>query len=162
MSENSETFEVPKQPESAKEIVHKLATAMFKGAIWWTLGTIAVAVVVAGVLVGANGVYGALAGGAVACLSSVATLVLMRQTAGISTNMLLIAVLGGFAVKMIILLVALTALGGIEALHRNSLAFTLLATILVTATAEVFAFQRTKVPTIIPASKDTDPANDAG
>lgn len=154
MSENSESFEIPKQPESAKEIVQKLATAMFRGAIWWTLGTVAVAAVLAGVLVGWNGVYGALAGGVVAFVSSVATLILMRQTAGISTNMLMVAVLGGFAVKMVILLIALTLLGEIEALHRNSLAFTLLATILVTATAEVFAFQRTKVPTIIPANKE--------
>lgn len=154
MSENGESFEIPKQPESHREIVHKLATAMFRGAIWWTVGTVAIAVVLAGVLVGGSGVLGALVGGAVGIVSSLATLLLMRQTAGISANMLLVAVLGGFAAKMIILLIALTALGGIEALHRNSLAFTLLATILVTATAEVFAFQRTKVPTIIPADKE--------
>ncbi|SMD20198.1 hypothetical protein [Kibdelosporangium aridum] len=154
MSENSESFEVPKQPESHREIVQTLAVAMFRGAIWWTVGTVAIAVVLAGVLVGWNGVFGALVGGAVGILSSLATLVLMRQTAGIKPHMLLLAVLGGFIVKMLILLVAMTLLGGIEALHRNSLAFTLLATIVVTATAEVFAFQRTKVPTIIPASKE--------
>ncbi|RSM82774.1 hypothetical protein DMH04_24465 [Kibdelosporangium aridum] len=154
MSEKSESFEVPKQPESHREIVQTLAVAMFRGAIWWTVGTVAIAVVLAGVLVGANGVYGALAGGAVGFLSSVATLVLMRQTAGLKVQTLMIAVLGGFVVKMLILLAAMIVLGGIDVLHRNSLAITLLATILVTATAEVFAFQRTKVPTIIPASEE--------
>ncbi|CAM3980385.1 hypothetical protein KIPE111705_34485 [Kibdelosporangium persicum] len=154
MSENSESFEIPKQPESHREIVQTLAMAMFRGAIWWTVGTVAIAVVLAGVLVGWNGVFGALVGGAVGLLSSVATLVLMRVTAGIKPHMLMAAVLGGFAAKMIILLVAMTLLGGVDALHRNSLAFTLLATIVVTATAEVFAFQRTKVPTIIPASDE--------
>ncbi|MCE7008069.1 hypothetical protein LWC34_35385 [Kibdelosporangium philippinense] len=150
----SENFEIPKQPETHEEVIRALAKTVFWAAVSSTVITVVIAAVLAGVLVGSNGVYGALAGGAVGLLSAVTTSLLMRQTAGMAPQKVLFVVLGGFAGKMIILLIAMMVLGTIAALHRNSLAFTLLATILVSATAEVFAFRRTKVPTIIPASKE--------
>ncbi|TCO57370.1 hypothetical protein [Actinocrispum wychmicini] len=150
----SENLEIEKQPDTHRAVIMKMVTAMFWGALWWTLGTIALGVLLAGVLVGWHGVFGALVGGAIGVLSSLATLLLMRQTAGMNPNMLIAAVLGAFVLKMVILLLAMTLLGDIEVLHRNSLAFTLLATIIVTATTEALAFQRTKVPTIIPKSAE--------
>lgn len=63
----------------------------------------------------------------------------------------MVAALGGYIGKMVVLLVVMTLLGWVEGIHRESLAFTMLATIMVWAGAEVVAFKRTKIPTIVPS-----------
>jgi ATP synthase protein I len=146
----SEHLEIPKQPDSAEAVVLKLADAMFRGALWWAVGTVAVGVLVAGLWVGWTGVFGALVGGLVGCLSSFATLLLMRKTAKLSPHMLFAVVMAAFVGKMFLLLITMLLLGGVDFLHRESLAVTMLATVVVSAATEVMAFQRTKVPTIIP------------
>ncbi|GAA4619803.1 hypothetical protein [Saccharopolyspora hordei] len=130
--------------------VRRLASAMLRTAIWPGVVTVVVGAVVATALVGASGLFGALVGGVVAFGSSLLTIWLMRFTGGMSPHFVMVAALGGYVGKMLVLLVVMTLLGGVEALHRESLAFTMLATVLVWAGAEVVAFKRTRTPTIIP------------
>ncbi|KAA5832756.1 hypothetical protein ABT337_12650 [Saccharopolyspora hirsuta] len=134
------------------ETVRRLASAMLRTAVWPGLATVAIAAVVATALVGTTGLLGALVGGAVAFGSSLLTIWLMRFTGGMSPHFVMVAALGGYVGKMLVLLVVMTLLGGVEALHRESLAFTMLATVMVWAGAEVVAFKRTKIPTIVPGS----------
>ena len=121
-----------------------LRTALVPG-----LATVALGAVAATVLVGAEGLFGALVGGAVAFASSLMTLFLMRWSAGLPVMMVMGVALGGFALKMIVLLGVMIALRGVAALHPMSLALTFLATVLVWAAAEAVAFRRTKIPTVI-------------
>ena len=134
--------------------VVRLADAMFRGTIWWLVATTAVGMVAAGVALGTPGVLGALVGGAVATASSLATLLLMRKTAHLGPHFVMAAALGGFMGKMLVLLGVMIALRGATALHPKALAFTMLAAILVAAAAEVAAFRRTKIPTIIVSAGD--------
>jgi hypothetical protein len=134
------------------EIVRKLASAMLRTAVWPGVATVAIGAIAATVLVGVPGLVGALVGGVVAFASSLLTIWLMRFTGGMSPHFVMVAALGGYVGKMIVLLVVMTLLGGIDAIHRESLAFTMLATVMVWAGAEVVAFKRTKIPTIVPGS----------
>lgn len=139
------------EPNPHAESVLKLAAAMSRATWWSVTPTVLVGMLVAGLLLGVPGVLGALVGGAVAGLSSLATLVLMRKTAALNPYFVMAAALGGFAGKMIILLVVMTLLRDVDGLDPKALAFTMLAAILVAAAAEMVAFRRTKIPTIIPA-----------
>lgn len=130
--------------------VRKLADAMLRTAVGPGLLTVVLGVIVATVWVGASGLLGALIGGVVAFASSLVTIVLMRWTGGMNPMFVMVAALGGYVAKMVVLLVVMTLLGGIDAIHREALAFTMLATIMVWAGAEVLAFKKTKIPTVVP------------
>lgn len=158
MSEATDAPTPAEAPELAKsenphaEIVRRLASVMLRTALWPGVATVAVGAIVATVLVGLPGLIGALVGGVVAFASSLLTIWLMRFTGGMNPHFVMVAALGGYIGKMIVLLVVMTLLGGIDVIHRESLAFTMLATVMVWAGAEVVAFKRTKIPTIVPGN----------
>jgi ATP synthase protein I len=156
----SEATESPTNGEAAAtaqqnphaESVRRLANAMLRTAVWPSAATVVLGAVVATVWVGASGLLGAVIGGAVAFASSLATIWLMRWTSAMPLMFVMVAALGGYVGKMIVLLVVMTLLRGIDVIHTEALAFTLLATVLVWAGAEVHAFRKTKIPTIVPGS----------
>lgn len=153
MSEANPTETAETAPENPHaETVRRLANAMLRTALVPGAVTVVLGAVVATALVGVTGLVGALIGGVVAFASSLLTIWLMRTTGGMNPMFVMVAALGGYIGKMIVLLVVMTLLGGIEAIHRESLAFTMLATILVWAGAEVVAFKKTKIPTIVPGA----------
>jgi ATP synthase protein I len=126
-----------------------LASAIVRTALVPVLLTIVVGAVSATVFVGAAGLYGALVGGGVALASSLATIGMMRWSAGFPPSFVMVVALGGFGLKLMVLLAVMIALRGVDALHPMSLALTFLAAILVWVAAEVVAFRRTKIPTVI-------------
>lgn len=126
-----------------------LASAMLRTAMVPGLVTVGLGAAAGALLVGADGFFGALAGGAVAFASSLMTLFLMRWSAGLPVTVVMGVAVGGFALKMVVLLVVMMSLRGVDALHPLSLALTFLATVLVWAGAEAVAFKRTKIPTVI-------------
>jgi hypothetical protein len=140
-----------KYPETHGEIVLKLADAQLRYQIMLVLPVLALAVVLSTILVGLDGLWGSLVGSAVAVASSAFTMWLMRISAHQGPHLVMAAALGGFVGKMVILLVVLTLLGDVTALDRNSLAFTMLAGVIVAAVADGVAFRKTKLPTIIPS-----------
>jgi ATP synthase protein I len=137
------------EPNPHAKSVLTLADAMLRTALVPGLVTVALGAVAGTVLVGADGFFGALVGGTVAFGSSLMTLFMMRWSAGLPVMMVMAVALGGFAFKMVVLLVVMIALRGVDALHPMSLALTFLATVLVWAAAEAIAFRRTKIPTVI-------------
>jgi hypothetical protein len=142
------------QPKTHGEAVTRLADAMLRYASWPALATVVVGVVVASVLYGPRGGVAALVGGAVAIASSLGTWLLMRRTAALNPMMVMAAALGGFVGKMIILLLVLMVLREITWLHTQSLAYTMLAVVIVWAAMDTVAFRRTKLPTLIINSDD--------
>jgi ATP synthase protein I len=153
MSENevNPNAHEPIDPHAAS--VLKLANAMFRMSLWPSLATLVLGVVVAWIAVGTTGALGALVGGTIACLSSLLTVFLMRKTATQGPHIVMAASLGGFVGKMLVLLIVMTLLRGVDVLHARSLAFTMIAVVLVAAAADGVAFRRTKIPTIIPAGE---------
>lgn len=141
------------QPRTHGETVTRLADAMLRHALWPAVATAVAGIVVASVLVGPRGGVAALVGGVVAFASSLATWWLMRKTAKLNPMMVMTGALGGFVGKMIILLLVLTVLREITWLHTRSLAYTMLAVVIVWAVMDTVAFRRTKLPTLI---VDTD------
>jgi hypothetical protein len=133
--------------------VLKLADAMLRATLIFALGTIIVAIAVFTILYGVQGLFGALVGGAVAFASSLATIGVMRFCAALDPMMVMAIVLGSYVVKVLVLLGLMTLLRGVHALHPYALAITMLAAFIVAAGGEMRAFKRTKIPTIIPASK---------
>jgi ATP synthase protein I len=138
-------------PDTHGKIVLKLADAQLRYQIRLVLPVLAVAVILSTVLVGLTGLWGSLVGSAVALASSAFTMWLMRISAHQGPHLVMAAALGGFVGKMIILLVVLTLLGDVTALHRYALALTMLAGVMVAAVADGVAFKKTKLPTIIPS-----------
>lgn len=151
MSEATEvTDESSRRSESNPHAaaVRKLADAMLRTAVWPAVVTVLVSAVVGAFWVGAQGVVGALIGGAVASASSLLTLWLMRATADSHPMFVMVAALGGYIGKMVVLFVVVTLLRVFTAVHVPAVAITILATVLVWAFAEVYAFRKTKIPTI--------------
>lgn len=136
-------------PTSHKESVYKLAGAMLRTAIVPAVVTVVVAVVVAGLVVGETGAYGALVGGVIATASSLLTIVFMRFSADLPAQMVIAVAMGGYLIKIVLLMAAMLPLKGVSALDTYSLGLTVLAVVLVWAVAEVVAFKRTKLPTLI-------------
>jgi ATP synthase protein I len=132
--------------------VRNLAGAMFRGALIPTVVTVVLAVVVFGVLYGVPGALGASVGGLVIIASSLATLWLMHRTAALEVHFVMAAALGGFMLKMLVLLGVMILLRDVEILHTNSVAITMVATILVTAATEARASKRTRTPNVIPTT----------
>lgn len=155
MSEASEPASTAEQAAPVNphaEVVRRLATEMLRTAVWPGLATVVIGAIVATVLIGVTGLVGALIGGVVAFGSSLLTIWLMRFSGGMNPQFVMVIALGGYVGKMLVLLVVMTLLGGIDAIHRESMAFTMLATVMVWAGAEVVAFKRAKIPTIIPSN----------
>lgn len=141
----------PENPHGA--IVRTLADTMLRTALPVTVVTIAVAAVVATVLNGTPGLWGALVGGVVALASSLATFVMMKQSADLPVMFVMAVALGGYVFKILALLLVMMLLREVDAFHTLSLALTVLAAVMMWAGAEVVAFKRTKIPTIIPNSQ---------
>src|SRR5690349_16909409 len=98
-----------------------------------------VAIVVCGVVAGLGGVLGAVLGTVFGLGSALFTLWLMRRTAAREPRAVMLASFGGFLQKMIVLLVVLMAADAIPAVHRMSLAVTLLVVLITVTAAEVWA-----------------------
>jgi ATP synthase protein I len=147
----TEEMKIEKLPDTHAGAVVRLADAMLRFQVRIVLPVLAVAIAVFTVVFGAAGLLGALVGAVICCASSAFTLWLMRLSAPHGPYAGMAAALGGFAGKMIILLITFMLLGGVTALHPKALAFTMLAGVLVAAGADVVAFRKTKIPTVIPS-----------
>lgn len=139
------------EPNPHAESVLKLSRAIWRTALWPSLAVVVAGVVAGLIFVGAPGLYGALVGGALAFASSLVTLGLMRWSAAMHPMAVMAVALGGYVFKIIVLFVVMTLLRDVDALHTYALAFTMMGVILVWAGAEMVAFKRTKIPTIIPS-----------
>lgn len=130
--------------------VRMLSSAMLRTAVWPASATVLIAAVVAGLVVGVSGLVGAVIGGMVVFASSLSTIGLMRATSALHPVSVMAAALGGYVLKMVVLLVVMTLLQGIGGIHVYALGATMLATILVWAGAEAHAFRRARIPTVEP------------
>jgi len=136
-------------PRTHGDSTRRLAAAMQRYALWPAIGVAVIGIAVCTVLFGPHGGVAALIGGLVACGSSLGTLWLMRRAADLSPQVAMVVALGGFVGKLVILMIVMLVLREVTWLHTKSLAFTMLATVLVWAAAEAVAFRRTKIPTLI-------------
>lgn len=151
MSNDPPADPVPAPDSSHAGSVRTLAAAMLRTGVTLGLAAAAVSMGVAGVLAGWPGLLGAGLGAAVGFVSSLLTIVLMRLTAALPVESLFGAVLGGYLIKVFLLLVVAVPLRGVEQLHPMAFGLTVLAVVVAWAAAEVIAFKRTRIPTIIPA-----------
>lgn len=147
----SEEFQVEDLPRTHEEALQRLAAAMLRWQVRVMVPALVVCVVLFTVLNGSAGLLGSAVGAVAAVASSLFTFWLMRVSAKHGPHAGLAAALGGFIGKMIILLVVFTPLRDVPAVHAYSLAITMLAGILTAAGADMIAFRRTKLPTIIPS-----------
>ncbi|MEU5693615.1 hypothetical protein [Actinosynnema sp. NPDC020468] len=135
-------------------VVRRLAGEMFRAAMWASVATVAVCAVVWTVVAGVNGLVGALIGGALACLCSVGTLFLMRQTAALPLQVIMVAAFSGFLGKLVLLVAAMFLLRRFPLLHVNAFALTMAATIVVATFLEVRASKRSRSQIVIPTSPE--------
>ncbi len=132
------------------ESVRRLAAAMLRTGCAFGVVAAVAAMVVAVVVAGWEGWWGASVGVGLGFGSCLATIGLMRLTAALPVQSLFGAVLGGYAVKVGLLMVVAVPLRGIGQLHPLSLGLSIVAVVLAWAVAEVVAFFRTPIPTVIP------------
>jgi ATP synthase protein I len=129
--------------------VRKLAAAMLRTAWLPTLIAVAACAVLAVSIVGLPGLWGALVGGAIGIGISVLTIVLMRLSAELPPMVVMAVAMAGYVAKLLVLLVVIVTLKGVGDLHPYALGLTMLASLFVWIAAEVVAFRRTDIPTII-------------
>lgn len=129
--------------------VRKLANAMLRTAVVPGALTVVLGMLVAALVAGTSGLVSAAIGGAVAFGSSLLTIWMMHAASRLPVKMEMAMVLGSYNIKVFLLLAVMMTLGGVEGIHRMSLALTMLASFVVWASAEAFAFKRAKIPTII-------------
>lgn len=151
MSETEKTVEAEENPHA--KVVLQAANAMTRASLIATPPVVLACIVLFTILNGLPGLYGSVIGGVLAILSSLATLGMMRFSAGMDPMFVMVIALGGYVLKILVLFGALTLLRGWSDLHPMSLGITMIAAILVSAAAEFAAFRKTKIPTIIPASR---------
>jgi hypothetical protein len=137
----------PENPHA--KTVLTVAAAMQKATLIAVPPVVLVSTIVFLVLRGAPGLFGGLIGGALAILSSLATLGMMKFSAGMDPMFVMVIALGGYLFKIILLFGALTLLKGVTGISPTAVGITLLAAIIAAAAVEVRAYKRTKVPTII-------------
>src|SRR5690606_12134006 len=137
------------QPTSHADSVRMLAAATLRTGLPPVLLAIAAGAVVAGVLVGPTGVYGALVGGAAALASSLATIGMMRLSGAVRVTWVIRVALSGYVHKLSMLVLVVLVAQGLPAWHTRSLALTFLAAVLAWAGAEVVAFRRAPIPTLL-------------
>lgn len=125
---------------------------MLRTAVWPASATVLVAAMVAGLVAGVSGLVSAVIGGAVVFASSLSTIWLMRATSALHPVSVMAAALGGYVLKLVVLLVVMTLLQGVGGIHVHALGATMLAAILVWAGAEAHAFRKTKMPSVEPGS----------
>lgn len=138
-----------KEPETHGDAVRKLADAMLRTALPPTIGVVALGAIVTVLVVGPPGLWGALLGGGIAIGSSLVTWFLMKQSAELPPQVVMAIALGGYLVKIVALLIVAILFRGASWLHPVSLALTLVAAVVVWTGAEVVAFRKTKIPTLI-------------
>lgn len=137
--------------ESHAGSVRTLAAAILRTGLLLGAAAAAVALAAAAALAGWPGVLGAGTGIAVAFVSSLFTIVLMRLTAALPVAAMFGAVLGGYTMKVAGLLMVAVPLRGVEQFHPMAFGMSVLAVVVAWAAAGVVAFKRTRIPTIIPA-----------
>lgn len=133
-------------------VVQRLAGEMFRAAAWAALGTFVLGVAVSTAIWGTAGLFGSLIGGAIAIVSSLATLLLMSKTASLDPMFVMVAALGGFMGKLLVLLLAVILLRNQPWLEPKALGITLVATVLVTSYLEARASKRSRSQMVVPAS----------
>ncbi len=136
-------------------VVRRLAGEMFRSAMWVALATVVVCVVVWTVVGGVPGLVASLLGGVIACVSSAGTLLLMSKTAALPVQFIMVAALGGFMAKIILLFIAVLVLRKFPELHPNALALTMAATVVVTTFMEVRASKRSRSQIVVPTPGNT-------
>lgn len=139
------------------ENVRKLADAMLRHTLVAGTVTTVLAVVVAAMTAGVTGLFGALIGAALALASAVATLLIMRLVADLPPAYVRAVVLNGYMVKILTMFVVMAAMRLLDvasAVNTTALAFALLAVVVAIAAAEVRAFTRTKIPTLVITDRD--------
>lgn len=139
----------PEETNPHAESVRKLAAAMLRTAWLPTVIAVAACAVLAASIVGLAGLWGALVGGGIAIGISVLTIVLMRLSADLPPALVMAVAMGGYVAKLLVLLVMIITLKGVTALHPYSLGLTMLTSLFVWIAAEVVAFRRTPIPTLV-------------
>lgn len=129
--------------------VHALADATLRWGMRLSLPLTLLVVGIATVSAGAAGLVGAGFGAALGFGSSLVTLTMMRIGATRPPSSLLGLALGGYALKMSVLLVVMLLLNDVDGFSRPALAFGMLVVVVAWAAAEVVAFRKTKTPTIV-------------
>lgn len=127
------------------QVIRRLSGSMARGAALVGGLTSLVCVGVATVLQGVPGLYGSGLGGLLATGSALLTPALMLRTTHLEPGSVMLASFGGLATKAIVLLIALFTVGDSTALHRTSLAVTLLAVFVATTAAEAWAGSKLKI-----------------
>ncbi|PKQ25349.1 MAG: hypothetical protein CVT64_10115 [Actinobacteria bacterium HGW-Actinobacteria-4] len=121
-----------------------------------SIGVLAVGGAAAGwVIAGGAGLTAALVGAGVAALSGASTQGAMMYGHRKGANALAVAVLGSWAVKMLLIIVALVVLQGIEDFHRPMFAAVAMTGVIVTLAIDVWVIHRARIPYAEPGSNQT-------
>lgn len=141
--------------------LHALFSQILRRLVVLTVVVTALAVVVGIVISGTAGLWGALVGGGVGvifCLTTVASMILSE---GRSPQFLALAVLGGWVVKMIVIIAILAVIRDLDFYDRYVLAGTLGTLVITAIVVEMVSITRARVPYVDTPSQGAPPPGGA-
>jgi ATP synthase protein I len=137
------------QPEAPHvRTVLRLAASMQRHALWLSLPTAAVAVVLGGLLRGTGGLVGALLGAVLGLAAGAVSTLVMRGTARTSPAGVMIGAMASFSGKVLLLLLFLVAFRGSTLFDNRAFGLSLLAVTIGWIAGEVVGFIRAKAPVL--------------
>ena len=116
-----------------------------------------VSAVVAYLVVGSRGLWGALIGSAVGGLFILATAVSVLVSARMPPTAIGAVLLGGWILKMLIAVLVLGILRGMDFFDHRSLGVVVIASLVIVLGAEMFGLFRQRVPYVDSPPRKTDP-----
>lgn len=147
--------DTPRRRRNDRRVTRALVTAVVIGAV------VDLALIIAAVLLGGAGaIGGAVAGTLLALVITVPTVVTARLTRDLPPLAWAGAVMGGWLLKMLVLIVTLAVITDLEAVSRSWLGAALLAGALSSAVAEAWGLVRARphLETVDPADSASPPA----
>ncbi|HHY07177.1 MAG: hypothetical protein WAN89_03315 [Lawsonella sp.] len=122
-----------------------LRRALFFGVLT-VLGVAVVGTIIAGIVVGKPGVWGALMGAATAGVFTMITVIVGLATKNLSPNALFGVVMGSWIIKVFLLIGVLLVLKGLDFYDRPSFGIVLVVSLVAILIAETLGVKNTKVP----------------
>lgn len=126
---------------------------MVRSGLLTLLGIAPVALVAGAVVAGREGVLGALAGVALPAMVLGVTLAAARLSRGARPEVLAAAVLGGYLVKLVLVIAVLAVLRSLDGYDRPVLGVTALVGLAVALVAEARAMVTARIPYVEPAGE---------
>ncbi len=149
-AEEASDEQIAQRTDEVAAVTRAIFRQALKGMLWLVAGLTILGVVVGLLVDGTAGLWGALLGAALTIIFSGTTVLTMLKTSGSSPQVMAGVVLGGWVVKMIVLVAALAVLGQFDFYNKFIFAAVLLLGVMGSVGLDYRAVSKGRMPYVVP------------